>query len=386
MHSKRLFRCKNHIHQTAAQRLVVYNNIERSFSPFNIYLWIHLIGYTEKFRYPMCEMFMKVTAISIILTIILEGLQLYVIIGKFLYRNTYSKTFYMRNIFLMCEMILRFLVIVKRRQFPILIRRLAKTYSIIVSTNNTLNFKFNLWLILLLDDFMVIAITLLGFAKITPHLLGYLGDNYYFFFIPPPYSTPVFYMHSFISNMTCLSSTIPIYFCCICYVLKNILLEFKNLIQQQRLDVAYLSGIHNKILKTISSVKKMFHSILSLTLAISLTWIFYESYILIFIKISSGYEKAYRSLYLIFYCIKFISMCVFAASITETATDIKQLISKYPLDTCPWKNIHWILSVDERFYLFVLFDKIVVDKSLILSAAAALLTYGVIFTTFYTNT
>lgn len=68
---------------------------------------------------------------------------------------------------------------------------------------------------------------------------------------------------------------------------------------------------------------------------------------------------------------------MFASSITETAIEIKQLISKYPPDTCPWNKLHWILSIDERYYLFVNFDKIVVDKSLILSAAAALLTYGV---------
>ena len=289
----------------------------------------------------------------------------------------------MRSVFLMCEMILRFLIIIKRRKFHLLVRRLAKVYSTFASECNMINFKSRLRIILFLDDVMVITITLFGFAKMkTSHLFGYLGDNYHFVFIPAPYSTPVFYMHAFINNLTCLSSTIPIYFCCVCYVLKKMFMEFKNVIQQQRKNVSYLSAVHSEIQKTIVLVNKVFHTILSLTLAISLTWIFYECYNLIFVKMTSSYEIINRSLFLIFYCIKFISICMFASSVTEIAIDVKHIITNYPLDADPWKNLRWILGINENTYSFLIFDKISVDKSLILSAAGALLTYGVIFTSF----
>ena len=72
MYSKVLFKLQKTCHLSKFQELSAFKSIEDSFSPFNIYLWTRLIGYTEKFTYPLTKKYVKVMVISILLTIIFE--------------------------------------------------------------------------------------------------------------------------------------------------------------------------------------------------------------------------------------------------------------------------------------------------------------------------
>lgn len=372
---------QNNVNFAKDKKQKIANDVVDNFSPFNIYLWLHFVGFTTKVE--LSRRSLKILFISIIFSILNEGFTVIIIVSKLLQLKEMALN---RKIMIelfseIGELYVRILVIIKRRQLISLVEEVAEIYAD-EEKNNRIKFKAILIAILLLSECYYFIRAVLNFSDVDFHLYPYLGDTFYFEFIKYRYSSTLFYICNHLHHVNMLTPFVIQYFCCICYVLKQTSVNFKQkLIVSQNIDVSSLSQ-YNRIIKVISLVNKVMHNMLAAALFLLIVWMFYASYIIVFTKQESTPKRI--AIFMLFSSTftQFSSVCIFESSVIDAVNDLNDYIFDLPLRVSHDSNLPFLLKANRKFNGFTLFRQIVIDKILILSAFGSLLTYGILIATF----
>lgn len=361
--------------------------IQQNFFPINMYLWIHFIGFSGGLRCKRKEVIS--TMVSFLFAVINEGLYLHALFStlkSITLSSTINKTEVIMTIMLLLEICVRILFYHKRKYFNILTRRIGKIY-VKVAKGDIINFKFKLSLILLISDFYLIILLTLKFIEMDPkHRAKDIGDDFYFGLLSNPHSSRIFCLTMFIMNWNSMFGIIPVYFSCYCFILTDILVKVKrNISNRMCYEFDSFTLIYNEITNLISLVNKTFHVLLTISFCELLLWIFYEFYLLIFTKIFSQVGIIYRFMFLISCMLRFAIACICASGVTKAAEELKNILYKLPQNVPLCKSFPFLLSVHDKFVGFKLLDTFTIGKSLILSSAGSLVTYGIMIATFHVN-
>lgn len=372
---------QNNLHFVQDEKHKVVREVVDNFSPFNIYLWLHFVGFTTKVE--LSRGSLRILFISIIFSILNEGFTVIIIISKFLQlKETTLNRKNMTELFSeIGELYLRILVIVKRRQLLSLVEKVAEIYADQLK-KNVIKFKRLLIIILLAFECYYFTRAVFDFSDADFYLYPYLGDIFYFEFIKFKHSSTLFYICNHLHHVNMLTPFVIQYFCCICYVLKQTSINFKNKLRVSRnIDVSTLSH-YNRIIKVISLVNKVMHNMIATALFLLLVWMFYASYIIVFTKQESMPKRIATFMLFLSTFTQFSSVCIFGSSVIDAVNAVNDYIFDLPLRASHDSNLPFLLKANRKFNGFTLFGRIVMDKILILSALGSLLTYGILIATF----
>ena len=176
---------------------------------------------------------------------------------------------------------------------------------------------------------------------------------------------------------------IPIYFCILCFALRNILLKNKEkLICAKNSSRPCLFQRYDEISEMISFVNKNMQSFLLLNTSVLLANTFYSAYNLVFVEYPSTTRYIYYCICLFSDYFMFVAMCMFASTVSNAAVDFEEMMLAYPACLYEKKDFLFLLKIRGRFNGFKLLDSLIIDKNLILSATGCLLTYGLMIATF----
>lgn len=360
-----------------------FNSIKNSFKFFNFYLWIHFIGYTKS-----CGCSLKgviVPAISVFLSIFNDGTTAIILILNL------SQLFKEFSIFLVIkcltefgELFMRLSLYFNRSKLNDAVVETAALYATQARNSNIRNFEKKVVLVLMIKDLYFISqIWLVHFSnKNTENLQLFFVDINVLFSIPPLWTKSFLNFMLNLQYLNKMSNFFGFYFCSICYGLKHTLLELKENILRRScsMDMTVKFHEYDEIAKFISWINDTFHNMLFVTLSILLTWVFWNSYIIIAVD-QRRVERSSRVMLLLYSFLEFCAICFFASSVTKAASDIGETICSLPLGVVHAENLPFLFKTVRKFSGFTLFDSIVIDKSMIISAVGLLLTYGVLIFT-----
>lgn len=356
---------------------------EDSFSPFNIFFWIHGIGFTTNFMWAFKPVVLFI--ISVVFFIIFEGNTIYAMIAH--YNSTYNGGISKRNCVLyflfILEGMLRIILYINRRKFNALNKRLLKIYAAL-SSRNLMKFKYVTFFVLVINDILdVFVIVALHSEENLSHILKYLGDNHTYGYIKAPHSTPAFYASLLISDWSAMTYIVPIYFCCFCYILKRVICAFREkliIMSKTNFDLVHLT--YHNIYNLICLANRTFHAMLLITFTVFIAKVFNACYFIIF----EGEYRTINRISPILLLPRFALMCIFSASVINAASDLKEGIygAAIPLNA-KWESTRLFCKMNNDFFGFKLLGNIIIDNTLILSSVGILVTYGMLYTTFNVN-
>lgn len=358
--------------------------VNSNFSPLNTYFWFHLVGFQKGMKFKKGCILQ--TAISFAFAILNESFTLLSIFCDFkqLYQSNtgVSKAHLLVTASFLFEMLLRIFLYVKRNEFNKINKRLAAIY-IKTSRGTELRLKLKLSLTLLISDLTTIVVLILYCYDMNiQDYIGDTGNEYFCSFIPARHFTKFLYFSQFILHWSLMTTIVPIYFCCYCYVLKEALEEMKRRLRYNRHhSIERVYPAYDEILNLIPVINKTFHVMLPTTFGVLLGWVFYESYRLAFMEMNSARETAFRVLFLIASLFRFTAMCLHGSTVIKIASEVKDIIFNLPSEVTTF-----ILKIRSKFVGFTLFDSLVINKGLILTSLGNLVTYGIIIATFSVNT
>lgn len=376
---------RNNVSQTPVfeRRQYYKRRTEESFTPLNIYFWIHGIGFTKRFRCTWNNVF--VIFISLIFASCFDINKLYY--EYILHRNTpiHSLSMAFNSFVKSLEFLQRFLLYAKRRKLNSVIQRISTMYEFMVN-KNSFKFKTKLSFILLFHDICIIIIQLKFSSMVkAPDLFGYLGDNYYYGDIPAPHSTRMFYLAHFLLKWADCTSCISFYFCAVCFALKKIFQGLKKkLCSEEIKKTDNLFYIYKETTDLISEVNIALHDILVVTLTSFFINIFQVTTSML---LTSGHLKSIQILLLIPLLIKtvlFILVCFSSSSVSYAASEVKDTVLSLHFNASHFYNIRFILKVNEKFIGFSLLDDIFLDKKFVLITFGTVFSYGIMVATWAT--
>lgn len=352
-----------------------------NFSPYNIYLWLHFVGFTTKVHFSRSSF--RLILISVILCVLNEGLTAIIILSKLLQLNEVMQN-RQNTIELVSEigeLYVRILVIMKRRHLLSIAEKVAEIY-VDGTKKNLIKFKKTIIIVLFISEGYYYVRGILKFLDADFHM-NYLEDGFYFDFIKSRYASTLNYVCTELHYKNMLSPFVLYYFSGICYILKHILINFKEkLIITWNVNLSSLSIEYNRIMRIISLINKIMHNMLATSIFILIVWVFYASYIVLFTNPDSLPKRISIIMLLVVAFIQFSSACIFGSSVIEAVNDVNDAILDLPLRVTQCESLNLFLKANRKFDGFTLFGRIVIDKILILSTLGSLLTYGILIATF----
>lgn len=354
----------------------------------SIYLWIHGIGFTGSCRRNFKNSVLLL--LSLFLLFIFESSRLFTLLHRLILivygDGKINKEFIFVYILTAVEWFLRISLFTKRKVLMLIMKRVFDKYSNIIS-HKTNKFKLVLIFILLTLD----ACTLLLYLYFSYCFIntGILDDSVetelYHKFFGPSITTLMHYIMEFVLHWSSMMLFVPLYFCSLCFALKNILIESKKKLIREK-DVSYQSLFvsYDEISKLISHVNGKMQSLLLSTMFVLLGNIFFCAYVVVFTKYALACAL-YNYACIILYCTVFVMMCLFASSVTNAAVGLEDMILAQPIIQYGERGVRFLQKVKSGFIGFKLLDSLIIDKSLILSATGCLLTYGLMIATFNAN-
>lgn len=377
---------------TSVSKLCRQKKVESVFSPLNTYLWIHGVGFTSEFRGEQKNLIV-ITA-SIVLVIICEGSFIFAIqeFGCYVYKSdhTMSKEHISAAIILIANTFVRIIFYCRRNAINSLIRQFGILYGRVKREDISFNeykLQMKLSIILLINDLYTFIICVIFFSAIpSSTFLGSLGDSYHYGMIPPPYSTPIFYVIMFLLRWCNMNMAVSGYFCCICILLKETLKYTERKLHQAISEgTDYLFENYIEITSFIRFVTTQFHVILLTKFTAILIELFHEMYHVLFTVIDSRLLLTYRLLNIIFELTHFIAICIFSSSVSDAASAVRNEAQRLITKVKSLENLKFAFAMSDEFVGFKIFNSIVIGKSLILSAIGTLLTYGMLIASLNAN-
>ena len=383
-------RVQSHKKETTNQKILVYRSSIAIVRIINIYMWLHGIGYIEKLKRGFTNF--SQLFLSFVLLFIFEGCTMYFIfdhLALMIENGKQNKESIFLLILPMIDWLLRILLYRKRKVFMFIAQKVFNKYCITFS-HKVQKFCVALILIFMSNDVLDIIMYFYQSVVETGKLFGSHKNNYYFGMLRPTLSTIVYYLIMFVLYWTSMMSFVPIYFCSLCFALKNILRESRRkLVHEKNITLQHLFETYNETADLISYINHNIHSVLLSTFTVLLGSVFYYAYLIIFAESELASRQLHCYIYLVTYFTMFALMCLFASAVTNAAADFEDAILNQPIirknrDT-DFRDVQFLLKIKGRFVGFMLLDSLVINKGLILAATGSLLTYGLMIATFNIN-
>lgn len=358
--------------------------MKKSLYVLNLYLWIHFIGFTEKFSSRRKST--VITAISLVFAAFNELNGLYFQFAIF--QNYYQSNTLLNKkelfLFLLTslESVQRFMLYFKRQRLNTLLKETAKIY-LTLTRKSKLNLSKKVMVILIVNE--VISAMVILIISLASGFFTDTQDAFYYGFIPPPHAETCYLISVTLVNWNLLTPAIAICFCFKCYMIKHIFIEYKKRMLYENMNVNVLFQLYTRITKLISSINDLYQMLLVNTFVILLGWVFYESYLLLFTKTDSNYVKVYRIIDVVTYFLRFVLICVCASSVTNIASSVKEMVYQLSVDVTDWKILRFVLKANDTFVGFKILDSVIINKQLIVFAVGSLFTYGIMIASFSLN-
>lgn len=362
------------------------SGIRKSFHSLNIYLWFHCIGFRNGCKFS--KRFIYKSVASLILAIIHEGFLLLQIFQVLLNLSLESKgiktSINLIAVYLM-DICARILFYFNRKKLEAISKQLDYIYTSI-SAGKSLHFQPYISAGLIATDLCASIQVLLYLCIIIPSFSANSSERNNYILSAMRYSDIFNHISTVIFLFNSIKNVLIVYFCCICFILKHILLELKTQFRRKsNANKEFYYTIYEKTIKIIYKINIIFHDMLLIVFILLLILIFYESYVLIFIQNHSKMICAYRLTILTIAIIQYWFACVYGSSITKADLKVREEISKIVCDVTNNKNLSYKVKLQERFVGFSLLETFVINKSLFLASAGSLMTYGILIATFNVN-
>lgn len=379
-----IFRKNNRKHHSPYfKKKKIEKTIKDNFIPFNIYFWIHGVGFEQGLRYFKRKSFQSL--LSYILFVFFNGNFAITTIAEIHnYLEGITKDDFIKITCYLFELWLRISMCIKRKKFNKMIQRLSTIYTTTVISHKV-RIKYKLLIILLIVDLGRSFMTMFYFFMQIP---AFWGKDYVNMFSLSfvANSSMIYYTSIFIRNYSILSPSIILYFCCFVFIVEKILLDVRKKMHSTRpVNTEILYEAYEEISNFVSELNDVFTSMLLISFTVLLQWVFVETYPLVFNKMNSSTELYICFFTLTYNFIFFVIPCLFASSLSKSASDVKQDLYNLPFDVSKTNRLPFVLNVQNKFVGITLLDDIVIGKSLILTAVGTLVTYGIMIATFKAN-
>lgn len=186
-----------------------------------------------------------------------------------------------------------------------------------------------------------------------------------------------YYIVLFCVVFKAISACVALYFCFVCFLLKDVFIGIEQSTVLRGLNP--WMATYTEAIDIAKAVNKYFSSMLMICCTELLCTIFYESFSIFFLVKPITYDTLQRFIHVLLDFSVFIMICLSASAVKNCAKDAAEKFACY--DFCARRN-GFNSGVISEFQGFTLLDSIIIDKSLILSALATLLTYGVMIAMF----
>lgn len=339
-------------------------SFNKNFGLLNSYLWIHFISCENRITWK--TKYRVQSVVSLVLVAIIEIISGLVHSIRFLEIYNLEKKIGKACIALVVsyilETLLKFLMYTKRNKLNLISIKLLNVYNK-ASGGRMLNLKFKLVSFLFVNDLINIISLSLNWS--------FRSNNN---------NSTFNCVLEFITQWSLLSRIIPIIFCCYCYIIINVITEIKTLLRKNEVNILNFHYIYDDLISVISELNEFFQSLIFITFCTLLTWIFYDSYNLIFKSTSINISAASELPKIIIHFIRFIGICCCSSSVAKSSCELKDIIFNFPCYVTSF-----MLKNQNKFVGFTLLDSIIISKSLILASVGTLVTYGMLVSTFNEN-
>lgn len=351
----------------------------------NIYLCFHGLAYPVKFKLK-CKNLIFFAAATLF-TITNEMNKLYSILTRFTsFENRRNNN--VLTLIMILECLLRIQFFLKRKHLKYLNHHMAKIYSTIIPYTIQ-KYRNVLIIVLIINDICTLAKIFSWYLTLEPFtVFSYPGDTFSYGYVNGPASRPLYFFSVFLESWCFVTPYIPVYFCCFCLALKQMINGLKKRLEKRpTLNFKSVDQICIEISNLTSDFNEALHYILLLAFVILLGRVFYHTYTMLVDKQASEYLLLYRILNIIICFIRFLVICIFASSTSKAGSELKRSIYDVEVQNSSdrWKYCRLINKINDKFVEFKLLDSLVLDKNLILAAVGSLVTYGIIIATFNIN-
>lgn len=372
-------------HVSSNQSRISYSkDVFKIHALLNTYLRFHGLATAGK-----CEMSCKnlvLFAISTIFIVINEISRLYymihILVQLFFSKNKRSES--VLTVLVILDYLLRILFFTKRNKLADVTRRMKKLYSAIIPQINS-RCAINLTLMLIIND--ICSLFAISYIFIQPNSSFIIehANNFVFRYLSASISKVLIYFSIFMDLWGSVIPFIPVYFCCFCFALEQIINKFKKLLQKNS-NFYYLNEVYAELLNLTPDINEVFHDMLLLVIIIQLGFVFFHSYNMLTGKTSVEFLLTYRIPMIVITFIRFVIICMFASSVSKAGSELRRNITNVHVkDDDRWEYLRLAIKTNENFVEFKLLDSLVIDRNLILSSVGSIVSYGIIIATFNVN-
>lgn len=345
------------------------SNAEQNFAHLNIYLWMHGVGFSNKFRWVRKNILTFV--LSSVCAFISIACEVYDTFAAFYASEHISKFQVIVATISFVNVLQRVILYTRRRKLNWLIRRISVLYVTQAECNQTC-WKMRLSVILLMFD----SLYLVSFLTINYILrLDYFYRKFPYGIIPPPHGWRVYKLFNFLIYWTNTNPSITFYFCYVCVVLKQ---TFDTLKQKLKRDMNvndhHMVQIISNVINLSSQINNVFHQLLTtsflsifLLLLLTFHYILYNG-----INVTIGIFLFLPSFC---YALCLFSICIISSTITKEIIEIKEHLQTRNIETT--EHIRFLIDETAKFKGFTLCDSTPIDNKLLLSGVQAFFTYSV---------
>lgn len=363
---------------------MLQNTVKKLFLPLTIYMWAHGIGYTMRCRYKRKNLILNI--LSIICFIIYDGgifCYLHLLIVSAYKSKSIQKQHITKCITLLLNLSLRCILRCRWQKICLLLHEIGNIYDKVnCNRKSKLHLKF-FSVLIMYDIYQMVKLFAYISALKSPYFLGYLGDFFYHGAIPPPYSTPVHYINILLLQLCNNSIPFVAFFSCICILIAKVLQEIGGKIHDGDRKCAF--DLFSQTMNFSHKLNKNLHSLLLISITDILLFAFIHAYTILFIARDNSSLVIHRILNIIISFSSFAFLCIVASTVKDTSEDIRRKLKVVSAEFNVSKSLQFFLKLPGKFTGFALFNAIILQKSLIMTAVGTFLTYGVLIATFNLN-
>lgn len=360
------------------QKAIVKKNAKNIFLPFFIVMLIH--GNVSRIKATSLTR-IGILTMLIILIITSEGLFFNFMYIMFKYDNDGSKS--RRNIIVafiwFLNLTLRIFFFRQSKKLKETTKKLAVLYSKVSSEKNRL-YAFKVKIIIVIIIYEIVRLYhVFEIYCVYEDMVGY----FHFGVFSTMYSRPFYILSIFLLFWSYIELAVTCYFCSVCFLLKETLLEFNKKLHGGNIKVAKAAEIYSEIIDLTSDINNNAHSILLIGFGMILAKVFSSTYNGAFI--AKGFLSVFYLVRGVFMFCNIIFMATFGSLIINVYSQVQRSLEKLPVDLINPKNIRYALQINKTFAGFKLLNSITIDSSFLLSSVGCLVTYGILIATFSTN-
>lgn len=345
----------------------------------NISFWIHGIvlitnGISQK------KNDMKIF-VSLCFALLIDGIMLYHLLAVYIYYKDISKIAIdvtVETCFFILGLIQRCVFYCRQTGLISILIRLSRLHSPIFS-NSKMKLKWKLFVIIVASDAMIILILVVFFCPLIFSTNTGISHKFNMTNIIPE---ELIYAREFCVFWKKMNMSVAIYFCAICFILRETLIVLKECAGNINFKNEFLIGAYNEMLDITKEANDSFSLMLFLGIVMTLSSIFYHAYNYVFNEADMDHIKIFRVLVLFYEGFCLFLICFSASSVTNHASDAQYEIEKAANEYFFEKEVYPKVKLNSHYFGFTILDSITIDRSLLFSATGVLLTYGVMIATF----